>query len=68
MNRAQRIILVLYCLLLTYCCVWIPWHVPARHFAEGAVRPAADLGYGLLWVVPNSYATPDLPRIELTNN
>jgi len=65
MNRAQRIVLVLYCLLLAYCCIWIPWHVPARHFVEGAIRPAEDLGYGWLWVVPNSYATPDLPRIEL---
>ncbi len=27
MNRAQRIVLILYCLLLAYCCAWIPWHV-----------------------------------------
>lgn len=65
MNRAQRFVLVLYCLLLAYCCVWIPWHVPPRHFAEGAIRPAEDLGYGWLWAVPNSYATPDLSRIVL---
>ena len=27
MTRPQRIVAVLYCLLLAYCCAWIPWHV-----------------------------------------
>jgi hypothetical protein len=27
MNRSQRIVAVLYCLLLAYCCTWIPWRV-----------------------------------------
>jgi hypothetical protein len=65
MKRAQRIVVILYCLLLTYCFVWIPWHEPARHFAEGAIRPAEDLGYGWLWAVPDSYAAPDLQRMAL---
>jgi hypothetical protein len=27
MTRAQRIVLIVYCLLLAYCCTWIPWRV-----------------------------------------
>ena len=27
MNRSQRIVAVLYCFLVAYCCAWIPWHV-----------------------------------------
>jgi hypothetical protein len=49
MNRAQRIVLVAYCLSLAYCCVWIPWHVKAdiRHGVQ-YVR----VGYGWLWAGP----------------
>lgn len=65
MNRAQRVVLVLYCLLLVYCSVWIPWQEQARHFAEGMIRPAYHLGYGWLWVPPDSSAVPDLVRIVL---
>jgi hypothetical protein len=25
-SRPQRIVLIIYCLMLVYCCVWIPWH------------------------------------------
>ena len=65
MNQAQRVVLILYCLLIVYCCVWIPWHTPARHLADGAIRSGEDVGYSWLWVVPDSYATPDLARIVL---
>jgi hypothetical protein len=65
MNRSQRIILAFYCLLLVYCSVWIPWQVPARHFADGFIHPAENLGYGWLWDVLDSQATPDLHRILL---
>jgi hypothetical protein len=27
MTRAQRIVLIVYRLLLAYCCTWIPWRV-----------------------------------------
>ncbi|MFZ0535554.1 MAG: hypothetical protein WAM47_01765 [Candidatus Sulfotelmatobacter sp.] len=30
MTRAQRAVLVLYCLLVAYCCVWVPWQFTAR--------------------------------------
>jgi len=33
MPRVQRIILILYCLLLACCCVWVPWHVVQDHIA-----------------------------------
>lgn len=26
MTRAQRIVIVVYCLLVACCCVWVPWH------------------------------------------
>lgn len=49
MNRTQRVVLVVYCLLLAYCCVWIPWHVkhPGR-YGDEFIR----LGYGWLWAGP----------------
>lgn len=27
MTRTQSIVLVVYCLVVAYCCLWIPWHV-----------------------------------------
>ena len=66
MNRSQRIVLVLYCLLVVYCCVWVPWHIRSpREWRSG---------YGWLWAGPLStevfpghgpYHTPDLPIIGL---
>jgi hypothetical protein len=46
MNRAQRIVLVLYCLLLAYCCLWVPWRIPFRNSLPERV------GYGWLWAGP----------------
>ena len=55
MNRAQRLVLVLYCLLLAYCCLWIPWHVQrSSRFATTYVRS----GYGWLWAGPKDYCPP----------
>jgi hypothetical protein len=31
---AQRIVLILYCLLLVYCCLWIPWRVQIHRSAD----------------------------------
>src|SRR5439155_23158416 len=71
MKPALRIMLVIYCLLFTYCCVWIPWRVTTwrrwdspRHFAE--------VTYSLLWLAPGRgydshllTALPDIPLITL---
>lgn len=48
MKRSQRIVLVFYCLLIAYCCVWIPWHVPNR-----AATTYERAGYGWLWAGPS---------------
>lgn len=51
----QRIVLVLYCLLLVYCSLWIPWHVQrGSRFASTYVRS----GYGWLWTGPKQYCPP----------
>ncbi len=64
MRRSTRIVLVAYCLLLAYCCLWVPWHI----------APGTDyirVGYGWLWVGPTTHdfegalAAPDLPLIGL---
>jgi hypothetical protein len=55
MNRSQRIVAVLYCLLLAYCCAWIPWHVQrSSRFTTFYVRS----GYGWLWTGPQQYCPP----------
>lgn len=71
MNRIQRVVVILYCLSLVYCCLWVPWHVPygPRH---------KHLGYGWIWEGPatspadpdwrqleHKYASPDVLRIVL---
>jgi hypothetical protein len=75
-NQAQRIVLILYCLLLAYCCLWIPWHIQL-HLPSDSYRPSAyvRVGYGWLWVGPNNPdalnpypsadAAPDLPLLQL---
>ena len=75
MNKAQRITIVVYCLLLAYCCLWIPWRVQI-HVPSDSYRPTGyyRVGYGWSWDGPkdpaanpyrSSNATPDLPLIEL---
>jgi len=63
MNRAQRIVLILYCLLIVYCCLWVPWHVIEQ------TGISARIGYGWLWIGPSvgyaPYASPDLAVIVL---
>lgn len=55
MNRAQRIVLVAYCLMLAYCCLWIPWHVQRNsRFSNTYIRS----GYGWLWTGPEAYCHP----------
>ena len=75
MNQAQRIVFILYFLLLTYCCVWIPWRFQI-HSPSDSYRPDGyyRTGYGWSWVGPrnpqsrrydSSYAAPDMPLIQL---
>jgi hypothetical protein len=73
MNRAQRIVLVLYFLTLAYCCLWIPWcaqvHLPpdsSIYRFSGYTRA----GYGWLWAGSSGYryplqAGPDVALIQL---
>jgi hypothetical protein len=48
MSKPQRIVLVIYCFLLAYCCVWIPWHVTL-----GYARTNVDVIYSFVWAAPN---------------
>jgi hypothetical protein len=61
MNKPQRVILAIYCLLLAYCCVWIPWRVTVT----AGKRQLTDVVYSLVWVVPDLSAVPDLKLIFL---
>jgi hypothetical protein len=70
MNKTQRIIAVLYCLLVVYCCVWVPWHLIQSPASEGFHQWRT--GYGWLWNGPSGavdrgwlYSSPDLPIIGL---
>jgi glucose dehydrogenase len=72
MNRTQRVVLIVYCVLLAYCCVWVPWHVE-MHISQDLSRPTSvRMGYGWLWAGPSdsdvqrpASATLDLPIIGL---
>jgi hypothetical protein len=63
MNRTQHFVLVLYCLLLAYCCLWLPWHVQrSSRFDTFYVRS----GYGWLWTGPKKYC-PSPPSDHTAN-
>jgi hypothetical protein len=59
MTRAQRIVAVLYCLTVAYCCLWVPWHVAVPVSAGGELQ----LGYRWLWNVDSG--GPDMAAIAL---
>lgn len=44
MNKAQRIVLIAYCLLVVYCCVWVPWMVREQ-------QAKLQQGYDWVWAV-----------------
>jgi hypothetical protein len=48
-SRPQQIVVLIYCLLLAYCCVWIPWRLT---FGIGE-RKSTDVAYSLVWAAPN---------------
>ena len=60
MTRPQRGILFIYCLLVVYCCIWVPWHDDQAQFK------AVNEGYGLIWDgPPEGEGVPDLAAIAL---
>ena len=48
-NRYQRIVGVIYCLAIAYCCVWIPWQVTESYGSHTTVY----ITYSLVWAAPN---------------
>ncbi|MGA7768976.1 MAG: hypothetical protein WCA27_22470 [Candidatus Sulfotelmatobacter sp.] len=46
MNRAQRVVSIFFCLLIAYCCAWIPWCIPQRNSS------CKRVGYGWIWAGP----------------
>ena len=60
MTPLQRIVVVLYCLLVAYCCLWVPWHVTGLA-AVGQVQ----LGYGWIWHPADPSGGPDVAAITL---
>jgi hypothetical protein len=60
MTRAQRIIAVLYSLMVVYCCVWVPWHGFRSEIGE------VQYGYIWLWSGPShGLGGPDVTAIAL---
>jgi hypothetical protein len=57
MTRAQRIVLIIYCLLVVYCCVWVPW--VANY---GSIKDIHQ-GYGWVWSPPSGTGVPSLVAI-----
>jgi len=57
MTRAQRIVSILYCLLVACCCIWVPWHSISVVTGPNAVIPEENekrvtdvrLGYDWVW-------------------
>jgi hypothetical protein len=68
MTRAQRIVVVVYLLVVAYCCTWVPWCV-RWHIASDYSKPLMQrMGYGWLWAGPSNwspYAIPDYPLIAM---
>ena len=58
MKPPQRVVLILYCLSLAYCCLWIPWRTRSEALDWRYVRA----GYGWMWAGPERYRTlPPVP-------
>jgi len=55
MNRAQRIIVVIYFLAVTYCCIWLPW-ISTTQLSAGKL---IEISYSFVWAAPNCYCRAD---------
>lgn len=54
MNRAQKIVVLAYCLAVAYACFWVPWQ-----YSAGDLKNVYG-GYAFLWDGPqNGLGTPD---------
>ncbi|SPE42600.1 hypothetical protein SBA7_1550003 [Candidatus Sulfotelmatobacter sp. SbA7] len=77
MTRAQRIVIVVYCLLVAYCCVWVPWHATSVLTEENEdlkqnEKSVKDTGLGYAWVwsrggPPPVWEDPKTPQAEEGN-
>jgi hypothetical protein len=72
MSHTARGFLLIYCLLLAGCVLWVPWHVQLRGTEYSRYAGFENMGYGWLWrgpAVPPGwyvlYAAPDVTRISL---
>ena len=59
MNPLQRAVVVLYGVLLLYCCLWVPW----RYGTNSLMNGGDHAGYGWLWagsrlMAPGKYRVP----------
>src|SRR6267143_7088423 len=57
MARAQRIVAVLYCLLVVYCAIWVPWVANTVNIKD------IQQGYGWVWSPPSGVGVPSLAAI-----
>jgi hypothetical protein len=58
MTRAQRIVAVVYCLLVVYCGAWVPWHY------DMAEIKGIKEGYAPVWSgPPGGLGSPDIAAI-----
>lgn len=62
MTRGQRVVLIVYCLLVVYCCVWVPWHITVAPATAGSSNQRR-VGYGWLWAgpIPSAPVYSDVP-------
>ena len=60
LTRSQRIVLILYCLAVAYCCLWVPW----IYNLPGDGIKNVQGGYALIWDGPPSgFGVPNLIAI-----
>ena len=63
MNRAQRIIVIIYCIAIAFACFYVPWKEEVSLGAAG--RRFIKLGYYPVWSTPQHYAVVDYGRFAL---
>jgi hypothetical protein len=64
MSRSQRIVAVLYCLLVVYCCTWVPWVFMMPHAEAQASK--MQQGYDWVWSVGCEPATAASGKVDLS--
>jgi hypothetical protein len=58
MTRPQRTVVIVYCLLVAYCGVWVPWH-----YDIGDLKGIKE-GYALVWNgPPDGRGAPDMATV-----